>query len=185
MDISSRRGNLGGDNMNPRNGYLLTIALGLFMLVLMLPIQIVYPMKETIIESPIEYKYNPRPEQVVTYTFVRIQTLKDKVLETAQIFANNHEYIIHKYDCTEFSRDLKRLLMKEYHEEGIKVEEIIQQVNCSYDYYWNKDMCEQFNGWHEFIKVKLPEYEEFYVEATIGWEIHKLDYPVYNLEVKE
>ena len=171
--------------MNPRDGYLFVIVVALSFLVLIFStkIEIQKPMEKIVVSLPIEYEKVLPPKQPIAHIFVIKSTLKDRILESASLFANKHNFILNEYDCTEFSRDLKRLLMKEYHEEGIKVEIVKQQVNCSFVEYWDKKICEQYRGWHAFVRVKIPGQDWFYIESTKGWEIKELHYPIYNLEI--
>jgi len=82
-----------------------------------------------------------------------------------------HNYVPNEYDCTEFSKAvIARLRL-----EGWAAELVHTKVNCSSGYF-NEEVCEQFGGWHDFVRVNAV-----YIEATSGRVILPSTYPAYNI----
>jgi hypothetical protein len=71
--------------------------------------------------------------------------------------ATSHKYDIDNYNCENFSIDLVKLLK----ENGYDAYTITGHVNCTAGYF-NKTVCEDSGGLHEWVEVKIP------IEATAG-----------------
>lgn len=97
------------------------------------------------------------------------ETLIERVLRNN---ANEREYELDVYDCTEFAKEGVRRL-KNY---GIKAITKKVQVDCDSGYF-NTSVCKGSNGWHLIIKI-----EDTYWEAVTGKLITEDKYKGYGLE---
>jgi hypothetical protein len=79
--------------------------------------------------------------------------------DTANIVSNAHEYILNKYDCTDFSRDLKNILIKS----NIKAQ-------CVFGTYRSDDTIYHFKL-HTWVEVNDKDLGLFYIESTGGYII--------------
>ena len=84
---------------------------------------------------------------------------------------NEKEYKANKYDCTEYSKELSR----RYEDEGWDSEVIRTVVDCD-NGLLDKDLCNQFEGRHDMVKI-----DTIYVEATSGRIVSPKDYKGYGL----
>jgi hypothetical protein len=101
------------------------------------------------------------------------KTIEDNITSIAEDFFNNHTYILYKYDCTQFSRDLVKLLKKE------KLD-----AYCISGFTWvrnenNTIIKKSFHTWVEVnTSNKLIE-----VEATGGYIISEDEYKYEYVEI--
>ena len=88
----------------------------------------------------------------------------EKIESIAQDVANSHEYELHIYDCTDFSRELiKRLKIEGY------------KAQCTSGNYWLSNYTN-----HTWVSVWIDN-ERFEIESTNGNFISKEDYKNYEV----
>ncbi len=129
------------------------------------------------LESPLEMGFAGPEHQIFKGEPLNAsKTLKGRILARAREHALAHEYAGGVYDCTEFTEELQRILASEL---GVKSRNLLNRVNCSCSCF-DREGCEAFEGWHEFLLVFL-EGQEFYIEAVSGQEIPETLYPCYGI----
>ena len=85
--------------------------------------------------------------------------------------AEEHEYILDRYDCTEFSKDLARTLKQK----GWRAKSIFVRVDCDSGLFEDFS-CNKYDGGHEIVEVS-----KIYIEATSGNIILPDDYKIYGI----
>ena len=91
-----------------------------------------------------------------------IQDIESKILSQAEIISNARPYILNRYDCSQFSRDLSLALRKQ----GMN-------AYCRFGYYYEEGRRTPL--FHTWVEVKNSN-ELIEVEATGGYIIDKEDY---------
>jgi len=90
---------------------------------------------------------------MIALKVVGINTYSDDLFliqELGQRFANNHEYVIHEYDCSEYSRDFNFIL------ENIGIESSVRfGKNETTTHAWNK-ICLDY----EAITAEFTNYKD-------------------------
>jgi hypothetical protein len=163
-----------------------TIVISLLMLGIFLPwphVQSDEPIKnETINETKISIIEEP-PNQTENHEIAAISepTKKEQMIQDAVDFASSHEYVRHVYDCDQFSRDVRVLLLNKY--KALDIQYVIKPVNCSEECSWAS--CGR-GSLHMFLWIRMDNMTKpFYLEATTGYEISEDEYWCYNIKPGE
>lgn len=93
---------------------------------------------------------------LVQITIVTGDNEMQNIKDTAFNIFVNHDYVKYKYDCTQFSRDLKNSLVSQ----GIK-------ARCVFGIY-DDDLTDYKRQLHTWVEVNHSKSGILYVEATNG-----------------
>jgi len=135
--------------------------------------------KENICKNCGDY-YNKRISKDIKKLEVHLKEMntyrKDIFSRISQDVANEIEYELNVYDCTEFAKELSRRLINL----GFDSEDVYTQIDCD---EWNfsdikmEEECKKIDGGHRIVEVK-----NVFIEATTGFVIMPEDYKRYGLE---
>ncbi len=114
-------------------------------------------------EEPVSHCCAIKVTRDIPESQVIVVSDKQLALDQARIIAMR-EYVINRYDCDEFSWDLRAQL----YSIGIKSKVVYGKVNCSAP-SWAPE-CEEYGGSHAWLYIPILD---MYIEATTGDEIPK------------